>query len=386
MKNILASRPLRLLLVLLVTAIAVAAALSTGRLAFAWVLVSLSCAAMAVCALIPKLWVTYASLVCMSFFATCAGVEFFYYFTSANDNIKAEGSYSKTADPLLGYAPAPQAAAMRSTRTLKDTLIYDVTYTSKADGWRVTPEHPGAQNAALFFGCSYTMGEGVNDAESYPYRVGQLLGEDWQVYNFGFSGYGPHQFLALLESGRLDELQKKYKKIHVFWMNIPGHELRSGGYSFWDPSGPRYVLENGVAVRRGNFDSYTKNGLLAATFFRLQAALKRTQLCNEFLVQVLRWNADALSRLQCAILVAAQKRLQQHWPNATFTVLVYPSATDNLPLFRQAGLPVLDTTPFMPHWPDDALYRIPIDRHPTARAYADMADGLADYLRGAPAK
>jgi hypothetical protein len=73
-------------------------------------------------------------------------------------------------------------------------LIYDVTYTIDADGLRIAAgldENPHDNRCMLFFGCSFTFGEGVDDHEAMPYVAGTLA--NLRAYNFGFPGYGPHQ-------------------------------------------------------------------------------------------------------------------------------------------------------------------------------------------------
>lgn len=53
----------------------------------------------------------------------------------------------------------------------------------------------------LFFDDSLTFGEGVNDNQTMPYRVGMRSAGALRVYNFAFHGYGPHQMLAQIELG-----------------------------------------------------------------------------------------------------------------------------------------------------------------------------------------
>lgn len=49
----------------------------------------------------------------------------------------------------------------------------------------------------LFFGGSRTFGYGVNDNETYPYYVSREMGA--KAYSYSSSGWGPGQFLALLQ-------------------------------------------------------------------------------------------------------------------------------------------------------------------------------------------
>ena len=53
----------------------------------------------------------------------------------------------------------------------------------------LAPSH--GDRCVLFFGCSYTFGEGVNDTETLPYRTGVLAEGLLRMINFGLHSYGP---------------------------------------------------------------------------------------------------------------------------------------------------------------------------------------------------
>ena len=379
----------RCVVIAMLTLAAAGACMLIAYCPFGFVFAALAAGFLACCIFVRRPWVTYVAISCMAFFGTCSAMEFYFFATNDMNNTVYEGKYPTQPDPVLGYGPVPPKPGtppVRSRRILNGEVLYDVQYTAGVTGWRATPQHPDATRAVLFFGCSYTMGEGVNDDESYPYIVGQLLGSQYQVYNFGFSGYGPHQFMALLESGQMADIFKKYQRVDVFFMNIWGHEFRSGGYSAWDTHGPRYVLEGGKAVRRGDFSAPEEPGWLNEAAYAFKRAFMQTQLCTKVMLRILRWNAEPLLDLQTAILVRAKEYLAANYPDSTFTVLVYPTVTANLPRFAKAGLTTLDITPALPGWPNDAVYRIPGDRHPTPVANLRAAEGIVRYVNNLPAK
>ena len=382
LQKIWASHTVRFVLIALGTFGLMHWGLDGSRLAFMWFLLALALGALACCVCIPRVWVTYIAISVLSLALTCAGIEFYYYKTSYNDTKVREGQYAIVPDAAIGYAPRAQAATMPSKVTMNGEEVYNVTYTSGPDGWRVTPQHPDATRAVVFLGCSYTLGEGVNDAESYPWQVAQLLGDDCQVYNFGLSGYGPHQALAMLETGRFKDIFTKYKQVEVFFLTLPGHELRVGGFSSWDTHGPRYMREGGRAVRCGHFDEPLHEVWLGAQWQRLSTAFKQTQLCKQVIMQVLRFNHMGMLRQQSAVFLGMQEYVQQHYSNAHFTLLVYPSAASEVPLYQDEGVRTLSLLPAFPDWPNDDKYRIPHDRHPRPVAYAQLAVMVAEYIRG----
>lgn len=380
----------RLVLITVVTVIFYELALAFGTPPFAWIFAVFACSALSVVMFVKKTWTTYISMVLLSLFVICAVAEWFLYANTPTDSARREaGDYGKnrqTKEPVLGYGPKAQAGQGRSRMFHGDTLLYDVIYTTNEHGWRITPVHPEADTAVLFFGCSFTIGEGVNDAQSYPYRVGAELGTKYQTFNFGFHGYGAHQFLSLLESRRLQTIFERYKNVHVFFLNIAGHELRSGGYSTWaiNGYGPRYVLENGKAVRKGIFAPFDMDKTPDSLSTLLQAEIYRTKrksyIYRKIFMEAKTSDLENLRQLQSAIFVSAQDFLRQY-PNTRFSLLVYPGAEGLIPAYNRAGLSVVDMRGFFPKDPSSPEYSIQGDGHPSALAQELIAKGIVDYLQ-----
>lgn len=370
----------KLLLVSLITVALCVLLLFVVERAMGWLYLALACGFMAAAAVTRRAWISMPALTLMSVFLVLFTAET--YLSVTNEATRVIRTYNgqtrsrmSQADAQLGYCPVPVAAQTRTVKTLDGRVAYDVLHTSGSTGWRVTPQHPEAERAVLFFGCSFTAGVGVNDDEVYPWQVAQLLGAGYQVYNFGVGGYGPHQFLALLQSERLDAIFKKYRDIQVFFLNIDSHERRSAGMVEWDSGGPRYVLEDGRAVRRGTFADAAPLGT------RFDGAWKRSELFRDVLLVRMKWRREQMLTLQQGILVEAQRVLKERDPQARMTVLLNPDAAGLASAYREAGLVALDVTGMLPGWPDPARYEIPDDRHPTPAAHAALAQGIAAYIR-----
>ncbi len=73
------------------------------------------------------------------------------------------------------------------------------------------------------------------------------LRDDTRIVNAGFHGYGPHQMLRSLETGRLDPILGDGVE-HVFYQGMAGHVPRAAGRVTWDLAGPLYEVgpEGGV--------------------------------------------------------------------------------------------------------------------------------------------
>jgi hypothetical protein len=277
------------------------------------------------------------------------------------------------SDPVLGFRPKPEKTRIASRVLYDGNIVYDVTYTSLESGWRVTPQFPDAKTAIVFFGCSFTYGEGLNDEESIPYRVGQLMGKDYQAFNFAFHGYGAHHMLAQIENGYLDDIAQRYKRIIAFFLTIDGHELRCSGHSLWDQDGPWYAFENGTATYKGKFadmpDPPAGNGIRFLRNCLIYRALRAPK----------KYNLDELQNLHCGILAEAEHQLQQKY-DASLTVILWPDAPFK-DLLKQRKVPVIDLASALPDYNEKISdYTITHDGHPNAHGALKTAEAIKDYI------
>lgn len=285
-------------------------------------------------------------------------------------------------DAQLGYAPVPSAKVpSRAVRNGEE--LYHVTYTLNDKGWRVTPDAPEANTAIVFFGCSYTFGEGLQDEETLAWKLGKILGPRYQVYNFGFSGYGPHHMQAIIERG-LPELDK-YKHIQAFHIAIRGHQRRVAGISPWDRHGPRYMLKDGKAVRHGTFADnppFVWEGAWGAWLERSFTFVHFKQQLSEQLVPLN--TLEARLNLTRAIIATSAETMRAQWPQSSFTVLAWPPESVELLQGLASGVPVLDVQQWLPNYAElRGKYIISHDRHPNALANALVAEKLAALVREA---
>jgi hypothetical protein len=151
--------------------------------------------------------------------------------------------------PVIGWGPHAGSFHAEKSDPQSGVSIYKADYTINSNLLRETWSAETDPTIA-FFGDSFTFGEGVNDAETLPQIFADLLGRKQRVLNLGFSGYGPQQFLAELQTGRFDGVIGKQPRLFIF-MTGPGHAERSACKPFWVRKGPRYVLENGEVVSKG---------------------------------------------------------------------------------------------------------------------------------------
>lgn len=278
-------------------------------------------------------------------------------------------------DDVLGYAVRPDRQ-VRSRRVVGGETIYDVVYTIDGHGLRVEPPlEPGqGDRCVLFFGCSYTFGEGVSDAETLPYRTGVRAEGRLRMINFGLHGYGPHQMLAALEGGVVDQALDGCEPILAVYQGVWFQAFRSAGLESWDRHGPRYLLDaEGKLVRRGHFDDDLRLRAHRVVLERL----RRSFLYRAISEPRRRPTGDD-NALYVAILERARSVVEEKWPNAPFHVLFWDVPWSPLAEALEArGLRVHRVSHVLPGWTEHRdLYTIPRDGHPSALA----DDRLAEYL------
>ena len=141
-------------------------------------------------------------------------------------------------DDTLGYRLLENTRS-RVALWVGSDLVYDVVYTTGENGLRLAPPARGGDDSLciLFFGGSLTYGTGVNDDETSPYLTGAVTGYRHRISNFGFEGYGAHQMLAYLESGRA-EAAAGCTPTHAIFHSVYDHLRRAAGFAEWDPYGP----------------------------------------------------------------------------------------------------------------------------------------------------
>ena len=282
-----------------------------------------------------------------------------------------------TPNSFLGYLPLPNRT-FRWKESAGREQIYDVKVSTGPHGWRVTPPAPSASRSLLFFGCSFTFGAGLNDEESYPYRVAVKTGGRFAVHNFGQSGWGPNQMLSLLEHNLAEEVVRQPPQLAVF-LTIPDHLARSEGLGPHSDSYPRYVLNSlGQAVAAGTFAG--KLNPLNRTLRDLNISwIKATGL---FSWPFLTHDTD---QLYLAIVLSARDQIQRRFPRCRFEVVLWgpdPWVSDTWGPrmeagLRKEGISVHNAEEFLPgvrQNPD--RYRISRrDSHPNALA-ADLMAGF----------
>jgi len=143
-------------------------------------------------------------------------------------------------DKELGYKPRP-STLVRAHKRMNGNVIYDTEYTIDSHGLRKTKSAGMAQCNFLFFGGSRVFGEGLPDIQTLPYQFSRKLNYNYNVMNYAFHGYGPHQMLRVLETGNSD--LSKGKVVVIFYLLAPDDIDKISGNLERFRRGPKYILK-----------------------------------------------------------------------------------------------------------------------------------------------
>lgn len=269
----------------------------------------------------------------------------------------------------LGYQPHPNREHL-VTKVRKGQRLYRVRYRFDEHGRRWMPPRPQAGGALLCFGCSVTMGEGVEGDEAWP-GVLAARHPEVAIYNYGVSGYGPAQMLDQIRSRRLSQevgqapRQACYFLINAHHYRLEGHWYVVGG---WGGGFSRYQLRGSQLVRLGSFGE-----TLTPWEFLACYSLAGWGLHQHLAPPDVHIPGPQAKDLLVAVLGEAQQALNQEFGSCPLTVIVRSNFTwaDELKSrvashgIRTRVLPAVK-----------ALPRIHGDGHPSAQGHQVLADGI----------
>ena len=136
------------------------------------------------------------------------------YFTKNNITYEIDKNY--------GYHPTKNKI-FNEEILYKNKLFKKNIYSINKYGHRSFDNKLKLQNCIIFHGGSITFGQSLSDDETLPFFLGKLHEKNFNIFNFAFNGYGPHQFLAKLESLKQDEINH-CKNVTIIYKT---HKLKS---------------------------------------------------------------------------------------------------------------------------------------------------------------
>jgi hypothetical protein len=290
-----------------------------------------------------------------------------------------QAGYSVTK-PILGWGPEHPGVFKHLKRDgATHAAIYDVDYTVDSHLLRAV-ESASTGPAVAFFGDSMTFGTGLRDSQTLPQQFADLFDRKIGVFNFGFPGYGPQQFLRALETRMFDPLLRGRTRLFVF-ETAAWHAERSSCRAGFMLRAPRYVMENEKPVFQGA--CYQDWTTLPMQLFA------NTSLYHSYVEPAVGPPTRSDIDLYVAILARAGQLARQMYGAPTVILFVgddpaylhRAGVTDEqiMAAMRDAGLDVIDALLDPAGFPGKVL-AIPGDGHPTEVANAARAAMLKAYF------
>lgn len=326
-------------------------------------------------------WIRVVTFNVAVFVVVLAATETFWGLTQPAPPIYSDPYY--VDDDVLGVVPMKGIRA-HSTRSEHGKLLYDVTYTIDSNGLRIAPPHQASSpdGSVLFFGCSFTFGEGVQDDETVPYQLGIQSGGRYKVYNFGFHGYGPNQMLALIESGRLRQVVDTPPRFAIY-QALPDHVARVAGKIPYGKHSPRYLLGTDGTVRlNGHFD----DGQVPPSYFQahLRGQLRKSAIYRTLENLRPRTNENDV-RLLLATVRRSRELLEAEYPGIEFRVILWRNFAYEQPLyealqkgFAQLNIPVTPVNAILTDYDTAPQKYLLSEANGHPNAWADRM--IANYL------
>ncbi len=278
----------------------------------------------------------------------------------------------------LEYTPLARSTA-RSWMKKGDQTIYDVLYSFDGYGFRKNFNYkPGITKSSLFFGCSFTFGDGVRDEETYPNRFEVETQNQFKSVNLAYTGYGAHQMLYQLEHQMERDAIENSSPVFAFYLLIPDHVNRTLGKSFWNFFGPRYIFNSKhEVVQSGRFhdgvQSFGKDFLMhSALGYELLTHFFGNSPSDFFQLDEL----DLFTSI-----VERSKKIYEDRYHGIFAILYWDDFTKNsdhlLERLKRKNFKIIDIQSQVFKGKNLTSYLIPEDGHPNAHAHSILARYLA---------
>ncbi|MDQ6867775.1 MAG: SGNH/GDSL hydrolase family protein [Pseudomonadota bacterium] len=285
----------------------------------------------------------------------------------------------KVPQPIIGWGPEHPGRFHAERTTLKSgVLMFSADYTIDSNLLRETHSVETGPTI-VFFGDSYTFGEGLNDAETLPQIFADLLGRKQRVLNLAFSAYGPQQFLAELRTGRFDGVIGAQPQLFIF-MTGAWHTSRTACKLSWAAPLPRYALENGQLALKGDcyegLNMWLRAWLEKAASYRLFIEPYRNKISHD--------DVDLYIRI---VLAAVNLAKEKYGVVTLIPYVAWPeylkgtgfSDDEIVQRLRDGGAIVVDVS-LAKEEAAGAKLHFEGDPHPTALANRLRASMLRDYI------
>ncbi|MCB4790822.1 MAG: hypothetical protein LHV68_02940 [Elusimicrobia bacterium] len=256
-----------------------------------------------------------------------------------------------------------------------DRVLYDAVYSFDEYGRRATPagNEGNRKNSILFFGCSFMFGHGLQNNETLPFYISELVAS-FKPYNYAVCGGGPHYMLAKLnQPGITEEVQKGGKKLLIY-LFVEDHINRVSGKTIFGCDGPYFYLDSENKLRQ--------KGLLSTARFWKYHTYKVLKT-SPFGIYIEKYAARHIDQkdieLTFRVIEESKKTFKRKFKSDDFYVVIYPPGSPEIiSYFKKSGIKYLvyeNKSDFL-----SPKYAQP-DGHPTAQANKGLAEMIFKDLK-----
>jgi len=319
---------------------------------------------------------------CVELCCSCWAPAVFASYSTFYDVRNSKEMQLNVADALLGFRPQANIVTRVIKRADNGEILFSAVYSIDSFNRRAIPAENNAMrnSSMIFFGCSLMFGEGVNDNETFPYYLAQLM-PGYMPYNYGYLGYGPQAMLAKLQNG---DVFREVKEKHAmgFYLFIDNHVNRAIGSlqiaGNWGHDMPYYAIdENNRLVRRGSFYSGRHFSTMFYQWLMQNELLKRWINGRDFPPIT-----DSHVLFTCRIIEESRNEFKKQFNSDDFYVILYSRsayASSMMRYFTEKGIKCLDY-----HNVDEFLkegFSFKHEGHPTPIAFKFLANMVARDIK-----
>lgn len=288
---------------------------------------------------------------------------------------------SYAPDSILGYVNKKNLEVKTNMIVVgpskHDTsLIYKAVMRTDSLGNRLI-DILGMQNRkkyAIFFGCSFTFGVGVEDTQTIPYCFAKY-DTIFCVYNFGVCGYGTQQMLAKLEYTNLRKIIKQDSGVcfYLYMYEHPNRVIADMQTYSWNQNMPYYGYKHNRLFYYGTFNRDRK---FLSGFYTLMG---KSNVIKYFKINFPNKLKPKHYKLTCDIIYKSYLEYRKQFHNDNFYVIIYPTIhREILDYLQRYDIKVLDFSELFDANKDQ--YAFKFDTHPTALAYKVFTEHLVDTI------
>ncbi|MFH1622050.1 MAG: hypothetical protein ABIA97_02875 [Candidatus Omnitrophota bacterium] len=303
----------------------------------------------------------------------------FYFLNKTSPDIKTIGPKPYYRIDKFGvYSALPGEQRFTKVNNKSNEVIWEAIYSIDEFGKRKTPvdNAEGRDKFLLFFGGSFTFGEGLGNNQTLPYEVGQRS-QKYMPYNFGEIGAGPFDVLAKIESIDFKKQIKEKTGIMIYVLPIDVHVDRVVGsidVSRWNDRFAYY--------RKDKSGSLTRSGTFYENRPFLTRLILKSQVLKYFNVKHIFPIRENDIKFTASVINTFFKIFKDKYSDAKVCLLIYPRGKyKNLLLkyINKDSIIILDY--FELFDPSDPKFRISeYDKHPTYLANKILAESIVKDL------